>query len=123
MKTSIAKTITALTLTASFFGVSSMALADQEATAKTAESSMRIAFSDLDLSKPDDVAELYARIKSGARLVCIDSSSPWDAKRTETIQRCYSAVVDDAVAQVNQPKLTALHQQKSPPVLVGSVTQ
>jgi UrcA family protein len=123
MKISIAKTITVLTLTASFFGVSSMALADQDATARSGESSMRIGFADLDLSKTDDVAELYSRIKIGARLVCIDSSSPWDAKRTETIERCYSAVVDDAVAQINQPKLTALHEQKSSPVLVGSITK
>ncbi|HEY4644773.1 MAG TPA: UrcA family protein [Steroidobacteraceae bacterium] len=123
MTTSIAKTITVLTLTASFLGVSSLALADQAATARSGESAMRIGFSDLDLSKTDDVAELYARIKNGARLVCVDSSSPWDAKRTESIKRCYSAVLDDAVAQINQPKLTALHQQKNAPVLVGSVTK
>jgi UrcA family protein len=84
---------------------------------------MRIAFSDLDLSKPDDVAELYARINSAARLVCIDSSSPWDAGRIETIKRCHAAVVGDAVAQINVPKLTALHEQKGTPVLVGSIKE
>jgi UrcA family protein len=121
MKTSIGQTITALALTASFFGASSMALADQPAPPKSSEPAIRIGFRDLDLSKANDVAELYARLKNAARLVCVDSSSPWDARRTESIKRCYSAVVDDAVAQINQPKLTALHQQKNAPVLVGSV--
>jgi len=84
MKTAIAQTISALTLTAALIGASSSALADERTSAGTGEPSIKIEFADLNLNLSEDVAELYARIKSAARLVCVDSSSPWDAKRVES---------------------------------------
>jgi hypothetical protein len=37
------------------------------------------------------------------------------------LQRCYQAAIQDAVASINQPQLTALHRAKTEkPVQVGS---
>ena len=83
--------------------------------------SIKVKFRDLDLSKPEGVAALYDRIERSAQLVCIDSSSPWDAGRVDTFNRCYSAAIQDAVSTINQPQLTALHRAKtSKPVGVAS---
>lgn len=83
---------------------------------------LRIGFRDLDLSVAEDVAELYSRIKSAARLVCTDSSSPWDAKRMEFLENCYTAAVAEAVERIDQPQLTALHQNGEQPVRIGAAT-
>ena len=102
----------AFALTAALTGVSLPAQAD-----------MKVKFGDLDLSKPEGIAALYGRIERSARLVCKDSSSPWDAGRVETFQRCYQAAIQDAVATANQPQLTALHRAKtSQPVQVGAAS-
>jgi UrcA family protein len=106
------RSIAAFALTAALAGVSLPAQAD-----------MKVKFSDLDLSKPEGIAALYGRIERSARLVCKDASSPWDAGRVETFQRCYQAAIQDAVATVNQPQLTALHRSKtSQPVQVGAAS-
>ena len=78
-----------------------------------AESGVRIRFRDLDLSSSEGIAALYQRIERGARLVCRDSSAPWDAGSVRTFQRCHEAAIEDAVATINQPRLTALHLEKS----------
>jgi len=120
MNTSIMQSIAALTFVTTLACFSTPARADQSAEPSTGESSIKIEFSDLDLSQPEAAAVLYKRIEMSARLVCKDSSSPWDAGRSTTFQRCYAAGIEDAVARVNQPRLTALHREKTTPVLVGA---
>jgi UrcA family protein len=119
--TMIKRSMAALALTAAFT-VSLPALANETAT--PAESSIRVKIRDLDLSKPEGVATLYQRIERSARLVCTDSSSPWDAGRVATMQRCYEAAIQDAVSAINQPQLTAFHQSKTgKPVQVGAASK
>jgi UrcA family protein len=119
MNTMMKRSIAALALTASFATLSLPAQADDKA-AQT-ESNITVKFRDLDLSKPEGVATLYQRIERSARLVCTDSSSPWDAGRVATMQRCYDAAIQDAVSAINQPQLTAFHQAKTgKPVQVGA---
>ncbi|HEY4645688.1 MAG TPA: UrcA family protein [Steroidobacteraceae bacterium] len=122
MNTSIKQSIAALTFVTALACFSTAAQADQSA-ATSGESSAKIDFSDLDFSQPDAAAILYSRIEMSARLVCKDSSSPWDAGRSTTFQRCYTTVIEDAVARVNRPQLTALHREKTKPVLVGAATK
>ncbi len=76
-----------------------------------AEPGIRIDLDHVDYTVSSEVVDLYARIELAARMVCVDSSSPWDAKRTEYIENCRAAVVADAVERIDQPKLTALHNQ------------
>jgi len=64
-----------------------------------------VRYYDLDLSKPEDAARLYARIRHAAAGVC---PSRWG----DSPQRdCYDAAVAAAVARVNKPLLSARHQQ------------
>jgi UrcA family protein len=101
--------------------VSGLALPAYADDATPSEPSIKVKFRDLDLSKPEGAAALYQRIERSARLVCTDSSSPYDAGRVATFDRCYKAAVQDAVSTIDQPQLTALHHAKTEtPVHVGS---
>jgi UrcA family protein len=121
----INRSIAALVLAAALTTVLLVSLpahADESAT--SAESNIKVKFRDLDLSKPEGVATLYQRIERSARLVCTDSSSPWDAGRVATMQRCYEAAIQDAVSAINRPQLTAFHQSKTgKPVQVGAASK
>jgi len=110
MKSTIKHLIASLSLAAALSGVNANALAD----------GIKIEFRDLNLSRAEDVAVLYSRIETVARRVCADSLSPWDAQRTKTFKRCYTAAIDDAVTDIGAPRLTALHREKKLPVMVGS---
>ena len=118
MNTLVKRSMTAFALTAALASLSLPAQADPAASS---EPNITVKFRDLDLTKAEGVATLYQRIERSARLVCTDSSSPYDAGRVETFQRCYQAAIQDAVASINQPTLTALHRAKTEkPVQVGS---
>ena len=114
MSTSTAMTLCGLTL--------AMMLAGGGGSAQ-AEPSVRIDFETLDLTQPEDVESLYTRIKLAARMVCSDSSSPWDAKHMRYIEDCRNAVVADAVERIDQPLLTALHFRGDPRERLGLAAQ
>jgi UrcA family protein len=88
--------------------------------ARSAESGVRLDVHRSDLSKPEVVAQVYARIEKAAGLVCKDSSSPWDGGRMTTWKRCVAAAVDGAVLQANAPELTAMHQLRKARAAVAS---
>jgi UrcA family protein len=118
MNTLIKRSMVALTF-AGF--VSGLALPAHADGAASGEPNITVKFRDLDLSKPEGVATLYQRIERSARLVCTDSSSPYDAGRVATFERCYKAAIQDAVSSIDQPQLTALHRARTEkPVQVGS---
>jgi len=61
---------------------------------------------DLDLSRNTDVARLYARLKNAAVRVCVVPSS----SRLDFVDEgCRRRALNDAVAQVDNAALTALH--------------
>jgi UrcA family protein len=105
-QTTVVNAIAAVTLT---FGAS-VALSDPGAYTPA---SQIVRFADLDLSKPSDVARLYWRIKLVARSVCHTEMSPTADERTAHSDDCYDATVDNAIARVNRPALTALHHDKT----------
>lgn len=122
MNTLIKRSIVAFTLTAALTSLSLPVQAGEPAA--STEPNIKVKFRDLDLSKPEGAATLYQRIERSARLVCTDSSSPYDAGRVETFQRCYQGAIQDAVASIDQPLLTALHRAKSSePIQVGDASK
>lgn len=75
------------------------------------DSGQKVTFEDLDLSQSADVAALYERIQAAARSVCQDDSAPWDARRARNYNKCFEGTVDQAVRDINNVSLTALHQE------------
>lgn len=65
-----------------------------------------VRFADLDLSKPEGVARLYARISRTARDICGDADGSMSLK-----QKCVAKTIEDAVSRINKPLLTALHTE------------
>jgi UrcA family protein len=74
--------------------------------------SLTVNFGELDLSKPAGAEALYKRIKRAANVVCGGYSSPMSWNFAEK-NRCIQTAVDEAVAKVNAPLLTALHTNKT----------
>jgi UrcA family protein len=70
--------------------------------------SKAVKYGDLDLSKPDDASRLYARIRRAAQDVC--RNYQWSPVQID----CYEAAVNEAVAKVHQPLLSALVGRHSP---------
>ena len=73
---------------------------------------MTVSFRDLNLSTPAGAATLYRRIKSAAESVC--GYEETDFRAQISWRACVRRAVDDAVAKVNSPQLTALHTGRSP---------
>jgi UrcA family protein len=67
-----------------------------------------VRYSDLDLTQSSDAARLYARLKYAAQKVCNSYDS-----RDMNVQRghdaCYETALSNAVARVNDAKLSSLH--------------
>jgi UrcA family protein len=61
-----------------------------------------------DLSRPADAARLYKRIRNAAARVCEPLVSATTGSR-QRIHACVDQAVAAAIAEVNHPKLTALH--------------
>jgi UrcA family protein len=69
-----------------------------------------VSFRDLNVSNPEGAAVLYKRIKSAASEVC----GTWDSfSQRPAVMACIDEAVSRAVAQVNRPMLTSLHQAKT----------
>jgi UrcA family protein len=73
--------------------------------------SVKVSYADLDLNTQAGAATLYGRIRAAAKQVC--GPDEW-AYGHSTFKRCFNQALGNAVAKVNNPQLTALHQGKSP---------
>jgi UrcA family protein len=69
-----------------------------------ADAGTTVRFADLDLSKPEGVATLYARISRTAHDICGDVDG-----RMSLNEKCVAKTVENAVNRLNWPLLTALH--------------
>jgi UrcA family protein len=71
---------------------------------------IRVSYGDLNLDSREGAKVFYARVRSAAQSVC----SPLEG-RALSLQRFWHACIDDAlaaaVAQVDKPNVTALHNQ------------
>jgi UrcA family protein len=74
------------------------------------ESSVRIPYSDLDLTTDEGLARLYGRVRHAARLVC--GSEVVTGSRIDERQRtCLRAAIAQAVRQLGVPGLAELHRE------------
>ena len=71
-----------------------------------ADAGTTVRFADLDLSKPEGVARLYARISRTAHDICGDADG-----KTSLNERCIAKTIEDAVNRLNKQPLTALHTE------------
>jgi len=71
-------------------------------------------FSDLNLDRPRDVARLYHRIAVAADKVC-GPRFLGGLPQSSVYTSCYHDAVAQAVAHVNQPRLTAYYEQRMQP--------
>jgi UrcA family protein len=104
--------IAASILAASFLVLSSVAMGGDTAQAVETPQYDRtiVAYGDLNLDSQQGTKMLYARLRNGAEDVCssIDGRNLF-LKRLW--QACFDQAVAAAVAQVNRPGLTTLHDQ------------
>ena len=71
-----------------------------------------VSYAGLDLTKPAGAEILYKRIRQAAFTVCGGYESPVTWSYTYK-SRCFKTAVDEAVAKVNSPLLSALHQNQN----------
>ena len=74
--------------------------------------SENVNYEDLNLTTLAGVTQLYGRIERAARLVCGPNT---DQSRMGQWKTCYRLAVAAAVARVNNPLLTAVHDNRTAP--------
>jgi UrcA family protein len=75
--------------------------------------STTVASAGLDASRLPDAEMLYARIQAAAHSVCRAEKAVWDRKAVLHQRLCIAAAVENAIARVNEPILTAVHRASS----------
>jgi UrcA family protein len=76
--------------------------------------SVRVHYADLNLSTASGAEELYRRISFAAHEVCGDVTVPSFVNQNRAYRECRRTAVEDAVAKVDRPKLTALYDRHFP---------
>lgn len=84
-------------------------IANGAAAGQSQQVSVTVSFADLDLSKPAGAQTLYKRIRAAARRVCGPVDTHVAVRRWSG--ECFETAIDDAVAKVDRPSLTALHKE------------
>ena len=75
--------------------------------------SVTVKYGDLNLSTAEGANTLYSRLRRAARSVCgVDSIQP-EEKMWVHWKACYDTAIATAVAKVNSPMLTAVHDSKT----------
>ena len=71
--------------------------------------SVTVSYADINLSSPAGATVLYGRINRAASLFCGAGPNPADLGRRVIWRACVDGAVANAVANVDSPRLTALH--------------
>jgi UrcA family protein len=95
------------------FALCTCLIAYNASAEQTRVKSQTVSFADLDLSKAAGAQTLYQRIKVAARHVCGPADRYTYVTPSNVFRKCFEAAVADAVAQVDRPSLTALHQEQT----------
>jgi UrcA family protein len=82
------------------------------ADAGLTHASVKVRYGDLNLSNPEGVARLYARIRRAAGVVCGMAGGP-TVGISRSRNTCRTNAIDNAVRSVDNRILTAMHQQKT----------
>jgi UrcA family protein len=80
-----------------------------------------VKYADLNISTIEGATALYQRLKGAARRVCSNAdTAPFAAF---AYRGCYVKALNDAVAKVNNPMLTALNQGTHTPVTATAMVR
>ncbi len=71
-----------------------------------------VRYSDLDLSKTQGAAALYARLRHAARAVCAPGESR-EMGRAEIFRACMNESIASAVSKVDRPLVSQIHLARS----------
>ena len=71
-----------------------------------------VQFADLDLSRTQDAAVLYDRLRSAAETVCAALDDRQIVKHM-SFKRCVTSAISSAVAKVDRPTLTAYYKART----------
>ena len=74
--------------------------------------SVKVAFRDLDISRPAGAQTLLTRIERAGRQVCGPPPSIRESREMADFKRCRTEAVANAVRDVQSPMLTALYEGK-----------
>jgi UrcA family protein len=72
---------------------------------------LRVQFADLNLNTPHGAHELYARLSGAADIACGDQAELADISEMRAIAACRQKAIEDAVARINRPRLTAVYDE------------
>ncbi|HEX5048179.1 MAG TPA: UrcA family protein [Gammaproteobacteria bacterium] len=109
MKTSIAMLVL---LVGAGAGAPAMATISAQPAEQQQTHKIVVQYGDLNVNSAKGAEQLYSRISSAAHEVCGDVIAPL---RLDTAYlRCRQTAMEDAVAKVGHPKLTALYDQHFP---------
>jgi UrcA family protein len=109
MKTAMQCTLLAMLLS-SLSAVAATIVPDGDVPAR------RVNFADLDLTRSEGAAVLYARIGAAAREVCLPATT-WVPQLLFRAYRCREEAIARAVADVNAPVLTSYYLAKVKPTM------
>jgi UrcA family protein len=86
------------------------ALADNDSASRNSESrSITVSYSDLNLSHPHGIEELYSRLNTAASRVCGPKADPRNIRKSRNHRQCVASAIDNAVAEIDSPKLQRHH--------------
>jgi UrcA family protein len=85
------------------------------AAAGTVEESIAVRYSDLDLDDAAGVAQLHARLTTAAEKVCDTGYRPQALFLAHGWRACVTAALEQGIAAVDHPALTAYHAAKASP--------
>jgi UrcA family protein len=81
--------------------------------ATTDEATQVVRYREADVGQRNGAESLYGRIRVAARIVCQERDGAEPARR-QRYTACVKASVDRAVAELDAPLVTALHEQRGP---------
>ncbi|HJR71348.1 MAG TPA: UrcA family protein [Gammaproteobacteria bacterium] len=85
------------------------------AAAGTVEESIAVRYNDLDLDDAAGIAQLYKRLRTAAEKVCDTGYRPQLLFLAHGWRACVTAALEQGVAAVDRPALTAYHAAKANP--------
>jgi UrcA family protein len=92
--------------------ISHAALADEAVTKQVSTGNIAVSYADLNLASTSGLDLLYRRVKLAAHKVCaVDRMRvPLDIERKN--RACVAGAIDSAIGEIDNPRLTALHQAR-----------
>ena len=104
-------------------GAAALSLISFAASATAPAPQQAVNFADLNLANSRDAERLYRRLRTASTEVCSDFRNGNDARMQERYRSCVNRAVDNAVATIAHPSLTALHATKNEVKLAQGATK